>query len=30
MTAVYPTYDSYQRKTTRQIDVVVLTPSTSS
>lgn len=29
MTAVYPAYDGYQRKTTREIDVVVLTPSAS-
>lgn len=26
MTAIYPTYDTYQRKTARVIDVVVLTP----
>ncbi len=29
MTAVYPSYDAYQRKTTREIDVVVLTPTSS-
>ncbi len=28
MNAMYPTYDAYQRKTSRVIDVVVLTPRT--